>query len=151
VLSGLHPGTRYTFHVIQAGERAEGSFITAPQARWEQIRIAALADSEVSPAGRANRRSWFPGPGGQDRPRSRGLWSETFGVNEREGRRVLRYPLTEGQGYRAVMDLIGADDPDLILHPGDLVQGGGYQPAWDEFFRIGAGTEGSMYSHIPLL
>src|SRR5690625_3367511 len=47
-LSGLHPGTRYTCHVTQAGERAEGSFITAPQARWERIRIAALADSEGS-------------------------------------------------------------------------------------------------------
>lgn len=152
VLSGLRPQTRYTYTVTQQGEVAEGSFTTAPSAQtWQRIRIAALADSEVAPAGRANRRSWGPGPGAGGRPGAEGPWRDAFGVNVRDGQQVLRYPLTEGAGYRAVIDMITADEPDLIMHPGDLVQGGGYQPGWDEFFRINAGAEGQVLSHTPLL
>lgn len=38
-----------------------------------------------------------------------------------------------------------------VIMPGDLVQGGGYQPGWDEFFRHNAGEWGSVLSYRPIL
>lgn len=134
VLTGLRPDTRYDYTVTQGGEQASATLRTAPTAQdWSQLRIAALADSETTPAGRLTRVPWEPGPGGEDRPES-----------------LARYPLTKSEGYRTVADLIAADGPDLILMPGDLVGGGGYQPAWDEFFAINHAA-GGVLSQTPLL
>ncbi|HLS25538.1 MAG TPA: metallophosphoesterase family protein [Beutenbergiaceae bacterium] len=142
VLEGLRPGTEYSYSVTQGERQERASFRTAPTADdWTHLRVIAWADSETAPAGRFRRRSWLPGSGGEHRPDPGGIWQEKFGVNVRPGpegrqRPVLRYPLTEGQGYRAVVDLAAQDEPDLLLHPGDLVAGGGYQPAWDEYFAV---------------
>lgn len=151
VLTGLRAHTRYTYTVTQDGEQHRAAFRTAPTAgTWQQIHLVALSDSETAPAGRVTHRSWPAGPGGESRPGPHGLWRETFGVAEHTaGRPVLRYPLTKAEGYRAVVSMIAQEDPDLILHPGDLVGGGGYQPAWDEFFTINSPS--GLLSRAPLL
>lgn len=155
VLRGLRPGTEYAYTLDQGGETVSAGFRTAPAAEdWTHLRLVALADSEAAPAGRSRRRPWAPGPGAEHRPDPEGPWREAFGVDAGtgpHGRRqpVLRYPLTEGEGFRAVTDLIAADRPDLILHPGDLVGGGGYQPAWDEYFAIT--SRHGLLGRTPLL
>jgi 3',5'-cyclic AMP phosphodiesterase CpdA len=49
------------------------------------------------------------------------------------------------------MAVIEQADPDLLMIAGDLTQGGGYQPAWDEFFRYVAGEHGNLASNVPML
>ncbi|WP_192349613.1 T9SS type A sorting domain-containing protein [Algoriphagus sp. Y33] len=132
-----------------------GSFTTPKsKSNWDKIRFIALADSETDPKGRVTNRAWYPGQP-LFRPFSNPtLWKEKFGTTTEQGIEFLNYFLTEEKGYNENLKIIDSRSPDFILMPGDLVQGGGYQPAWDEFFRHNAGQIGnglSRYAIIPAL
>lgn len=151
-VSGLAPDTTYNYSVTVGDSVFEASFETAPTAEdWDQIRFVALSDSETEPRGRVRRRDWQQGAlqdESLDRPALEGsLWADTLGVS---GSR-LNYPLTENVGYANNLEIINSRDPDFMMMPGDLVQGGGYQPGWDEFFRHNAGEFDSGLSEYPLL
>lgn len=151
-VSGLSPDSTYNYTVTVGDEVFEASFTTAPTAEdWDQIRFIALSDSETEPLGRVNRRDWQQGaldPDSLVRPAVEdSLWAETLGVS---GDR-LNYPLTETVGYRENLEIINSREPDFLVMPGDLIQGGGYQPAWDEFFRHNAGEFDSGLSEYALL
>lgn len=149
---GLLPDSTYTYTVTVDDQVFESSFTTAPTPDdWDSIRFVALSDSETEPRGRVNRRDWQQGAVDADslpRPSAEGsLWAETFGVS---GDR-LNYPLTETTGYLNNLEIINSRNPDFLVMPGDLIQGGGYQPAWDEFFRHNAGEFDSGLSEYPIL
>ncbi|WP_390622490.1 metallophosphoesterase [Vasconcelosia minhoensis] len=149
---GLLPDSTYQYSVSAGNSRFNASFKTAPTAdSWKNIRFIALSDSETEPRGRVNRRDWQPGalaPGSLERPDPvDSLWAKTFGTN---GSRLL-YSQTEAEGYRRNLAVVNERDPDFLMMPGDLVQGGGYQPGWDEFFRHNAGDLDSGLSEYPLL
>lgn len=151
-ISDLQPDSTYTYSVTAGESVFEASFTTAPTAEnWDSIRFVALSDSETEPRGRVNRRDWQQGalePESLPRPSAEdSLWADTLGVS---GSR-LNYPLTENVGYRNNLEIINSREPDFMLMPGDLVQGGGYQPGWDEFFRHNAGEFDSGLSEYPLL
>jgi len=155
-LSGLKPGTRYSYTVYQGDQVFRASFRTAPAAdQWQHIRFIAMADSETEPRGRVQRREWAPGSlaeGSLPRPGTTGSgWAQAFGVRNLSGMPVLQYALTEDEGYRRNLQIVNARRPDFLMMPGDLVQGGGYQPGWDEFFRHNAGEFASGLSRYPLL
>jgi hypothetical protein len=155
-LSGLQPDTLYHYTVRQGEARFSASFRTAPTATdWRRIRFIAMSDSETEPAGRANRREWAPGAlaaGGEERPATAGsAWALAFGTRTLSGVPVLNYTLTEDEGYRRNLEIVNARRPDFLMMPGDLVQGGGYQPGWDEFFRHNAGEIASGLSRFPIL
>ncbi|PNW65558.1 UNVERIFIED_CONTAM: metallophosphoesterase [Euhalothece sp. KZN 001] len=151
-VSGLLPDRTYQYTVTVGDEVFEASFQTAPtQDNWDQIRFFALSDSETEPRGRVRRRDWQQGAldsESEDRPALEGSqWADTLGVS---GDR-LNYPLTENVGYRNNLEIINSREPDFMMMPGDLVQGGGYQPGWDEFFRHNAGEFDSGLSEYPIL
>lgn len=155
-LRGLQPGTLYRYTVRQGQASFSASFRTAPSADdWRHIRFIAMSDSETEPAGRVNRREWAPGAlaaGGQPRPATGGSpWAQAFGTRTLSGVPVLNYALTEDEGYRRNLAIVNARRPDFLMMPGDLVQGGGYQPGWDEFFRHNAGEIASGLSSYPIL
>lgn len=154
-VTGLRPGTTYDYSVTQNGETFSRSFTTAPTSGdWTRVRFVAMADSETEPRGRVTRREWAPGLGGDGRPAAdveASVWAARFGVASLGGVPVLRYALTETEGYRRNLDIVNASRPDFVLMPGDLVQGSGYQPAWDEFFRHNAGEFGDTLSRFPLI
>lgn len=156
-LTGLRPGTRYYYSVRQGSETVRELFSTAPSADdWRSIRFVALSDSETEPRGRVLHREWAPGalaPGSLDRPSAEpgGAWDQAFGTIELSGVRTLRYMLTEDEGYENNLEVVERRRPDFVLMPGDLVQGGGYQPGWDEFFRHNAGETGNGLSRRPLI
>ncbi|MEM8777478.1 MAG: metallophosphoesterase [Cyanobacteria bacterium P01_G01_bin.49] len=148
----LLPDRTYEYSVTVGDETFESSFDTAPNAEdWDKIRFVVFSDSETEPLGRVNRRDWQQGALAEEslpRPNLEGsLWAETIGVS---GDR-LNYPLTENVGYRNNLEIINSRDPDFMVMPGDLVQGGGYQPGWDEFFRHNAGEFDSGLSEYPIL
>jgi hypothetical protein len=154
--AGLLPNTTYRYTVEQGGSLFEASFRTAPtRDAWQSIRFMAMSDSETEPAGRVARREWAPGAlaaGSLPRPAAdSSAWHSAFGSRTLSGVRVLNYALTEDEGYRRNLEVVHSRAPDLLLMPGDLVQGGGYQPGWDEFFRQNAGPVGSGLSRVPLL
>lgn len=151
-VSGLSPDSTYTYTVTVGGEVFEASFTTAPTAEdWNEIRFIAFSDSETEPFGRVNRRDWQQGalePDSLPRPSTEdSLWAENIGVSGDS----LNYLLTETVGYRENLEIINSREPDFLVMPGDLIQGGGYQPGWDEFFRHNAGEFDSGLSEYALL
>ena len=148
----LLPNTTYNYSVTVGDSVFDSTFKTAPTADdWDTIRFIAFSDSETQPAGRVAGRDWQQGAlaeGSEARPDPvDSLWAETFGTT---GTRLL-YSLTETEGYANNLEIINSRNPDFLVMPGDLMQGGGYQPGWDEFFRHNAGEFDSGLSEYPLL
>jgi hypothetical protein len=154
---GLAAGSTYQYTVTQGNESFSASFSTAPtRTDWSAIRFVAMSDAETEPAGRTIRREWAPGAlasGSLARPSAAAgaIWDQKFGTRNLSGVRVLNYALTEDEGYRRNLAVVASRNPAFVMAPGDLVQGGGYQPGWDEFFRQNAGSVGSGLSQRPIL
>ncbi|TDK48149.1 T9SS type A sorting domain-containing protein [Algoriphagus formosus] len=151
-LENLDPGVAYFYQVKMGGETFSSGFQTAPDpANWSSIRFIALSDSETEPLGRVNRRAWYPA-GLTSRPSS-GFedWIAKFGTTEEQGFDIINYALTEKEGYEYNLRVINSRLPNFLLMPGDLVQGSGYQPAWDEFWRHNAGEYDQGLSNYPII
>lgn len=155
LVEGLEPGTEYSYTVRQGGSEVTSTLTTAPTREdWDHIRLTAMSDSETEPAGRATHREWVPGAvaEGSERPSATdSAWARTFGAEDRQGERILRYALTEDEGFAYNMGIVAERDPDLMLFAGDLVQGGGFQPAWDEWFRYLSGDAGQAAQSRPVV
>ncbi|MBE1877621.1 metallophosphoesterase [Myceligenerans sp. TRM 65318] len=156
-IDGLKAGKTYRYTVTQDGVKHTATFATAPDAgRWKHVRLVAFADTETEPAGRFENREWETAwaglaEGSADRPGVDSLWAERYGTAVRYGEELVRYPLTQADALDANIATIAEQDPDLMLIAGDLVQGSGYQPAWDEFWRHFAGESGDLASNVPLV
>ncbi|MGK6353394.1 metallophosphoesterase [Parapedobacter sp. DT-150] len=50
---------------------------------------------------------------------------------------MKHYLLTETEGFAENLKQVRRSQPDFVLLAGDLVQGGAYQRAWDEFLLPG--------------
>jgi hypothetical protein len=155
-VTGLQPGSLYAYTLQQGGETLTRSFRTAPTATgWTSLRFIAMSDSETEPRGRVTYREWAPGADADQRPAatsaSASTWAQRFGTASLGGSSVLRYALTETEGFTQNLKIVDSRSPDFLLMPGDLVQGSGYQPGWDEFFRHAAGEFGDTLTRIPLI
>jgi 3',5'-cyclic AMP phosphodiesterase CpdA len=148
----LPPGIIASYQVSLGGFSYESSFKTPKDKNdWEKIRFVALADSETEPRGRVTYREWLPG-----QPLIRPftipqLWRDKFGFSVLEGFEIPNYFLSEQKGYAENLKIINSRDIDFMVMPGDLVQGGGYQPGWDEFFRHNAGEFDQGFSKYPVV
>jgi len=148
----LQAGQTYNYTVTQGNQTFTRPFRTAPSAsNWQSVRFVAMADSEIEPAARNNRTQWAPGAGAANRPALSSAFATKFGTQGLNGATVLRYPLTESEGFTRNLSLVDSRDPDFVVMPGDIVQGGGYQPGWDEFFRHQAGEFGDNLTKRPLI
>lgn len=137
-LGGLTPGCRYRYRVRQSGTSYQDFFRTGPSPTSDgAVRFIAFADSETGPKGRTTHRRWLPGAQG----------AESSGRPDS----VQRYLLTEFEGFRRNLEIIEERDPDFLLISGDIVQGGGYQRAWDEFFLQTAGPFGRLLSSTSVV
>ncbi|EFQ79238.1 metallophosphoesterase family protein [Algoriphagus machipongonensis] len=152
ILPELQSGKTYKYTVSLGGSTFSSNFRSKPsQSDWEKIRFIALADSETEPKGRVTRRAWFPADLSFRPSTSASLWKDKFGVTTEQGIGILNYMLTEKQGYQENLKVINQREPDFIVMPGDLVQGSGYQPGWDEFFRQNAGEFGQGLTRYPII
>jgi 3',5'-cyclic AMP phosphodiesterase CpdA len=152
----LPPGKNISYTVELGGQSFSEQFISPPSKEsWDKIRFIALADSETDPRGRVTNRAWYPGtPLFRPITTVPELWKQKFGSTVEQGIELPNYMLTEEKGYRENLKIVNDRSPDFIVMPGDLVQGAGYQPGWDEFFRQNAGELGkglSQYAIIPAL
>lgn len=162
-LTGLVPDTAYTYTVTQDDETYTNTFTTHPESAgvsgdWNEFTVVAFSDTETEPAGRpavSGAREWdHPASlaeGSQPRPSEGSKWFETFGSNTRYGAEQPRYPLTQDRAMRENIAAIEETDPELLLIAGDLTQGSGYQPAWDEFWRYTAGEHSTFAGGTPMV
>ncbi len=130
-LTGLTPDTAYTYTVEQDGSRFTASFKTAPGPD-RAVRFIVYSDSETEPESTGQRAEWSD-PAGATPKRS--------------------YLIDQTLGYANNLKVIDSRKPDFVVVAGDLVQHGGEQRDWDEFWRHITGADGakSIAAHIPFL
>ncbi len=115
-LSDLQPGAAYRYTVVQNGQQASGEFRT-PGPADEALRFVVYADSETEPESVGKPSAW-------------GGWDDAPGEQP--------YPVDQDTGYRENLRVMANAKPDFIAIAGDLVQSGGEQRDWDEFWRLNA-------------
>lgn len=157
-LDDLKADHAYRYTVEQGGHQHTGMFSTAPSAqKWKNVRVVAFSDTETEPRGAVEHREWelHPETGYADdsveRPGPGSPWAQKHGSTTRYGEFTLRYPMDQQRALVENLGVIEQADPDLMLIAGDLAQGSGYQPAWDEFWRHFAGEYGTLATHTPLI
>lgn len=148
-VTGLTPSTSYPYSVEQNGETIRAILTTSPRpgevGKGGGVRLFFYADSETQPESRESRADWPPStsmPGG---PRPRWVRDQ--------------YLADETTGYRMNLALIASraaeslrqGNPVLASVVGDLVENGGEQRDWDEFWRHNAGPFGSLASRVPIV
>ena len=121
-VTGLEPDTRYDYKVTQDAGQAAGSFLALGN-KQESLRFIVYADSETEPESTGKHT----------------LWPGTTTV-----RKLRKYPLDQTTGYKQNLEVIGQRQPAFVAIAGDLVQSGGEQRDWDEFWmhnaRLAAST-----------
>ena len=144
-VTGLQADAVYTYTVSQGDSSYTNTFRTAPTADTARsMRFIAISDSETLVRGRTRFRDWSRTtpqvPGSTGRPEGSGI-----------GRSL--YVLPETEGYRANIEQIKSRNPDLMIMPGDLIEGTGneQQRRWDEFWRHNAGEYDDLLSGRPLV
>lgn len=124
-LTGLASGQNYRYEVEQEGLKWSGVFQTAP-ALDSKIRFVAYSDSETEPESQGAKVNW----------------------EDPAHPRVARpYLVDQDTGYRANLAEMVKSAPDFVVIPGDLVETGGEQRDWDEFWRCNRG----LSRNIPIV
>jgi len=111
-VTGLDSGAQYYYQVTQDGGRSEGWFSTLSN-NHKPVRFIVYADSETEPESTGKHAHW---PG-------------TTTV-----RKLRKYPVDQTTGYRQNLEIIRQRQPAFVAIAGDLVQSGGEQRDWDEFW-----------------
>ncbi|MGP4039209.1 fibronectin type III domain-containing protein [Gracilibacillus sp. D59] len=157
-INGLRPNTKYQFTVKQGKKTFTSSFETYPEREdWEELTLVAFSDTETEPKGALEHREWELhtvnpyAPGSEERPGVGSAFDQKFGNKTRNGMFQVRYPLVQKTALNENLAHIETVDPDALIIAGDLAQGSGYQPAWDEFWRHFAGEYTDIASTTPLL
>lgn len=128
-VTGLEAGTRYDYAVEQNGVQRGASLATAPQLNTA-IRFMVYADSETEPASTGKAVAWAD-PTGVKADRT--------------------YVVDQTVGYQENLRVMASRSPNFVAVAGDLVEAGGKQRDWDEFWRHNAGELGSLASRTPIV
>ncbi len=129
-LENLKPETNYTYTVRQGTSSFQASFKTAPDENTP-VRFIVYADSETEPESTGKHAVW----------------------EDPQGKSSRKYLIDQTQGYHNNLEVIRSREPDLVIIAGDLVQHGGEQRDWDEFWRHNTNRSGelSVGGNIPVL
>ncbi len=126
-VEGLTEGTTYRYTVQQGNETFKRQFHTVPPAT-AAVRFIVYADSETEPESTSKFASW-PGLLGEDK-------------------RV--YVADQTEGYRQNLRVIKERQPDFIAIVGDIVETGGEQRDWNEFWRHNSGEFSDIAGLAPI-
>lgn len=128
-VEGLQPAMTYTYTLTQGVSTFLRRFHTAPGPE-EAVRFIVYADSETEPESTGTAVDW-PAPFAGQKDRS--------------------YVTDQTDGYQQNLKMIQSREPDFIAIAGDLVEKGGRQLDWDEFWKHHAGSIGDIAGTIPIL
>lgn len=129
----LKPSTEYEYTVAQGNETHSSTFRSSP-GKDAPVRLIVYSDSETEP---------------ESSTTDPVAWPVSTGSNRPDG--VKNYLVNQTAGYIANCNVMADRKPNLILLVGDLVEAGGEQRDWDEFWRHNAGQYGTLASSIPIL
>ena len=132
-VTGLTPGLNYTYQVRQGAESRSASFRTSP-AKVSPIRIMVYSDPETEPESTTSPPVEWPASSKGNRPSG-----------------MTKYVADQTTGYRENLRVMASRNPDFILLTGDLVETGGEQRDWDEFWKHSAGDYGKIAGSVPIL
>lgn len=113
-IGGLQPGRAYRYTVRQDGETAHGRIATRPE-EARALRFIVFGDSETE-------------------PESVGKFTPWQGRAPGEEERL--YLVDQELGFRENLRVMQSRKPDFVAIAGDLVEAGGEQRDWDEFWRL---------------
>ena len=119
-LEGLQAGKEYQVEVEQDGDIAT---LQLQMPDPERVRFAVYGDSETEPESSGTPAAW-PASTAGDKPRY--------------------YLVDQTTGYRQNLAAIAEAKPDFVAIAGDLVESGGEQRDWDEFWRHNAALAASV-------
>ena len=146
-VTGLEPATSYPYAVTQDGEALKAVLTTAPRpgavGPGGGVRLFFYGEAGAQPESRGSPAEWPASPSVPGGPRP--AW-------------VKAYPVDQTTGYRMNLALMStraaeslrAGNPVLACVLGDLVENGGEQRDWDEFWRHNAGDFGTFAARVPL-
>ncbi|WP_286230022.1 metallophosphoesterase family protein [Neobacillus mesonae] len=157
-IEGLQPNSTYHITVKQGKGTHTSRFATFPdRENWDKLKLIAFSDSETEPFGALEHREWELhtvnpyAPGSEERPGKGSAFDKKYGNAGRNNMFLVRYPLDQQTALNENLAHIEKEDPDALLITGDLTQGSGYQPGWDEFWRHFAGEFTDIASKTPIL
>ena len=129
-IENLEPATTYEYTVTQGTYSFSSSFHTAPDYN-ASIRIIVYSDSETEPESKNKFTDWVEPISGISRP----------------------YLVDMTSGYQNNLEVIKSRKPDLVFIAGDLVEAGGEQRDWDEFWRhnTNQNSEKSIAGEVPIM
>ncbi len=148
-VSGLTPSNSYSYAVTQGSTTRTGSVVTPVASAITSgitagsgVRLFVYSDTETQPESRTSQVAWSQ-PDGANRP----AW-----VNG-------RYVATETVGYSQNLAIVASRAAEaqalgratMIAMPGDLVESGGEQRDWDEFWQHSAGSNGSVATSTAIV
>ncbi len=125
VVDGLAAGSSYRYEVQQDGSIATGTF-RVPAASESSLRFIIYGDSETEPESAGKHTPW-------------GVAGDVADSR--------LYPVDQDSSYRANLATIATRQPDIVAIAGDLVQSGGEQRDWDEFWKLNA----TLAASVPIL
>lgn len=128
---GLQSATTYRYTVQQGTTEYADVLHTAPGVNTP-IRFILYSDSETEPESTNNPVDWPAGKG-----------------SKRPSQSLTKYLVDQTTGYRENLKIIDSRKPDFISVVGDLVESGGEQRDWDEFWKHNAGAFNTLGGHIP--
>ena len=130
-LSHLEPNTTYTYTVEQGASRFSAAFKTSPLPD-QPVRFVAYADCETEPESTGKHVKWAD-PTGASSDRL--------------------YLLDQTIGYANNLEVIQSRQPGFVAIAGDLVESGGEQRDWDEFWLHLTHPDGekSLAGKVPYL
>ncbi|WP_017446694.1 metallophosphoesterase family protein [Gayadomonas joobiniege] len=139
---GLSPNTQYTYRVKQVGaDEFSATFKTAPSKNSrESIRFIAMSDMETEPESTQKTVRWTAS--------ALAIGGDKLGTDPDTYTR--QYPVDQTTGYQANLRYAAEQKPDFWVIAGDLVEKGGRQLDWDEFWRHSAGEWGQLASNTPI-
>lgn len=111
-LTGLEASTKYYYTIHQGESTFSASFKTAPHPH-QTIRFIVFADGETEPESTGKYAKWPDPITGEDRS----------------------YLFDQTTGYANNLEIILERQPNFVAIAGDLVESGGEQRDWDEFWR----------------
>lgn len=129
LIKGLNTGERYTY------TRESDSYsatLTGLPARDADVRFIVYGDSETEPESTGKHTDW-PKPN-----------------DATEAGRKRAYVIDQTDGYGMNLMAIESRKPTFVGIAGDIVETGGEQRDWDEFWRHNAGPLGNLASSVPI-
>lgn len=141
-VTGLRPDSTYTYTVSQGGSVFSAELSTAPETGARAtVSFAAFADSETEPESTRRQVAWSAS-------------AAQVGGNKLEtdpSTYDRLYPVDQTAGFKATIAHVAQLQPDLLLIAGDLVEKGGRQLDWDEFWRHLAGEWSTVAGWVPVI